>query len=193
MTPAATMDDGTARAAVLEAADRVFYERGVAGAGMADVRDAAGVSLRRLYGMYPSKGDLAEAWLRERHRTWMKWFEASVVSHTAKEREPLLAAFDAIGEWAAQPGYRGCAFLNTAAEVTEIGDPHRAIIADHKRELIVYLAGLARASGYRRTRELAESIAVLIDGAIVGSAALSSRRPVTAARRAAVSVLEAHR
>lgn len=193
MTPLATMDDQTAREAILSAADRVFYDRGVAGTGMADIRDASGVSLRRLYTMYPSKGDLAEAWLRDRHHTWMAWFEASVTRKSAGGREPLVATFDVIGDWAAQPGYRGCAFLNTAAETTEIDEAHRAVIAEHKRGLITYLAGLARTDGYHRPRELAETIAVLIDGAIVQSAALSSRRPVTAARRAALAVLEAHR
>ena len=193
MTPASTMNDATARAAVLDAADLVFYERGLAGAGMAEIRDAAGVSLRRLYAMYPSKGELAEAWLRERHRTWMAWFEAAVERMSVKGREPLLAAFDAIAEWAATTGYRGCAFLNTAAETTEVDESHRAIIAEHKRELIRYLAGLARHDGYSRSRELGETIAVLIDGAIVQSAALSSRRPIAAARRAAEAVLEAHR
>ena len=46
--------------------------------------------------------------------------------------EPLLAAFDAIAEWAASPGYRGCAFVNSAAEAAEIDDTHRRIIAAHK-------------------------------------------------------------
>jgi len=193
MSPAATIDDDAAREAVLRAADHVFYAHGVAGTGMAEVRDEAGVSLRRLYGLYPSKGDLVAAWLRERHATWMAWFAASVERRRAKGVVPLLAVFDAIAEWASTPGYRGCAFLNTAAETTEIDDAHRAIIAGHKRELIGYLAGLARDSGHRRARELGETIAVLIDGAIVESAVLSSPRPVAAARRAAAQLLEVRR
>ena len=188
-----TLDDDTARDAVLLAADRVFYARGVAGTGMAEVRDEAGVSLRRLYGLYPSKSDLVAAWLRERHDTWMAWFTGSVERRRAKGVAPLLAAFDAIAEWASTPGYRGCAFLNTAAETTEIDDAHRAIIADHKRGLIDYLTGLAREAGDRRPGELSEAIAVLIDGAIVESAVLSSPRPVAAARRAAAQLIEARR
>ena len=74
MSPAATLDDDTARAAVLRSADAVFYARGVAGVGMADIRDDSGVSLRRLYGLYPSKSDLVAAWLTARHTTWMEWF-----------------------------------------------------------------------------------------------------------------------
>ena len=78
MSPAATMDDATARAAVLQSANEVFYARGIAGVGMADIRDEAGVSLRRLYTLYPSKRELVTAWLTDRHSTWMEWFTGSV-------------------------------------------------------------------------------------------------------------------
>ena len=47
-------------------------------------------------------------------------------------------------EWASTPGYRGCAFLNTAAEVAEIDDRHLQIIAAHKHGLVEYLAELTR-------------------------------------------------
>jgi AcrR family transcriptional regulator len=190
MTPVSVVDDETARVAVLEVADRVFYARGVAGVGMADIRDGSGVSLRRLYGLFPSKRDLVAAWLDERHRTWMAWFTGAIERSRAEGVEPLLAAFDAIDAWAATPGYRGCAFLNTAAEATEIDDTHRAIIAEHKRELIAYLAGLARAGAHEPANDLAESIAVLLDGAIVQSAVLRSSRPIAAARAAAARILQ---
>jgi len=193
MTPATTMDDATARAAVLRAADQVFYERGIAGTGMAEIRDVSGVSLRRLYVMYPSKGELTEAWLRDRHETWMAWFGDSVERLAADGRDPLLATFDAIAEWAAKPRYRGCAFVNTAAEPGEIDDRHRAVIAQHKRDLIAYLGTLARGAGHRRPKALAEAIAVLLDGAMVESAVLATDRPIAAARSAAQTVVAAHR
>ena len=193
MSRPATLDDATARAAVLEAADRVFYARGVAGVAMADIRDESSVSLKRLYGLYPSKRDLAAAWLDARHVTWMTWFTGAVERIAATGVEPLLAAFDAIGGWAATPGYRGCAFINTSAEITEIDATHRAIVAAHKAALIDYLAGLARAADLRRPDELAATMAVLLDGAIVQAAVFDSVGPIESARVAATSVLGAYR
>jgi AcrR family transcriptional regulator len=193
MSPAATIDDGTARAAVLRTADAVFYERGVAGVGMADIRDASGVSLRRLYGLYPSKRDLVAAWLTERHTTWFDWFEGAVERRTEAGEEPLLAAFGAIAEWAASPGYRGCAFVNTAAETTEIDDSHRRVIAGHKENLLTYLGSLARAGGYREPERLGRMIGVLLDGAMAESAVLSATAPIDAAREAASLLLGASR
>ena len=193
MSPVATFDDDTARAAVLEAADAVFYRLGVAGAGMTEIRDESGVSLRRLYALYPSKRELVAAWLAARHGTWMEWFTAAVERRRAGGEDAVLAAFGAIEEWSLTPGYRGCAFLNTAAEAGEIDDIHRAIIARHKRDLTAVLAELAAAAGSREPDRLAGILAVLIDGAIVQSAVLGSSRPVAAAREAAAQLLEASR
>ena len=193
MSRASATDDDTARAAVLKTADEVFYERGVGAAGMADIRDLSGVSLRRLYALYPNKRALVAAWLTARHGAWMAWFAGSIDRRRAEGEDPLLAAFDAIADWSATPGYRGCAFLNTAAETGEIDAVHRRIIAAHKRDLITCLAGLAEAGGYRDADELARMLAVLIDGAIVQAAVLESPYPVNAARAAAAQLLEAHR
>jgi AcrR family transcriptional regulator len=160
---------------------------------MAEIRDQANVSLKRLYGIYPSKRELVAAWLDARHVTWMAWFVGAVERITATGVEPLLAAFDAIGEWARTPGYRGCAFINTSAEITEIDATHRAIIAGHKATLIDYLAELARAGRFRRADELAATLAILLDGAIVQAAIFDSVTPIESARGAAAKIVEAHR
>jgi AcrR family transcriptional regulator len=193
VSPAATIDDDTARAAVLRSADAVFYERGVAGVGMADIRDDSGVSLRRLYALYPSKRELVAAWLTARHTTWMEWFEGAIERLGAAGEEPILAAFDAVAEWASSPGYRGCAFVNTAAEATEIDDTHRRIIADHKENLLTYVTSLAEEGGCQEPARLGRMIGVLLDGAMVEAAVLSSTEPIAAAREAASLLLEAGR
>jgi AcrR family transcriptional regulator len=193
MSSAVTLDDDTARAAVLRSADAVFYARGVAGVGMADIRDDSGVSLRRLYGLYPSKSDLVAAWLTARHTTWMEWFAGATERLGAAGGEPLLATFDALAEWAASPVYRGCAFVNTAAETTEIGDTHRRIIAGHKEDLLAYLTSLAHKGGYAHPERLGRMIGVLLDGAMIEAAVLSSAEPIAAARSAATVLLEAAR
>jgi AcrR family transcriptional regulator len=191
VSPAATLDNDQARAAVLQSANAVFYARGIAGVGMADIRDDSGVSLRRLYSLYPSKRELVAAWLTDRHSTWMEWFTSSVDRRRSVGEEPLLAAFDAIAEWASSPGYRGCAFVNSAAETAEIDDTHRLIIAAHKESLLTYLVSLAGDSGHSEPERLGRMVGVLLDGAMVESAVLRSRGPIVAARDAAAVLIEA--
>ena len=176
MSPAATLDNDQARAAVLQSANAVFYARGIAGVGMADIRDDSGVSLRRLYSLYPSKRELVAAWLTDRHTTWMEWFTSAVDRRRTAGEEPLLAAFDVIAEWAASPGYRGCAFVNSAAETAEIDDSHRRIIAAHKEALLTYLSSLAAMVATPTPERLGRMVGVLLDGAMVEAAVLSLLR-----------------
>lgn len=190
MSPAAVFTIEDADRLVLDAADILFYERGISGVGMAEVRDASGVSLRRIYGLYPSKQDLVAAWLTDRHERWMRWFTETVDRHITRGTDPVLAAFDALREWTRSPGYRGCAFINAIAEPMEITEQHRTIVADHKRSLVRHLATLATRRQSRTPSWFADALAVLIDGAIVQAAIFGNDRPITAARKAAARLLE---
>ena len=190
MSPAATISTDDARRAVLRTADDLFYARGIGGVVMNDIRDASGVSMRRLYAMYPSKHELVAAWLTDRHDRWMSWFTTTVERHAAAGTDPVLATFDAIAEWVASPGYRGCAFINSLAETSEVDDTHRTIIAAHKRDLVEHLAGLATRDRPNAPAWLPAALAVLIDGAIVQSTVFDSTDPIDAARSAVRQLLE---
>ena len=190
MSPAATRTVDDARRAVLRAADELFYARGIGGVVMSDIRDEAGVSMRRLYTLYPSKSDLVAGWLSDRHDRWMAWFTTAVDRHVAAGADPVLATFDAIAEWVTSPGYRGCAFINSLAETSELDDAHRAIIADHKRDLTRHLARLAARDHPRGPAWMPAALAVVIDGAIVQCTIFSSTAPLDAARSAIHHLLE---
>lgn len=190
MSPAATTSVDDARHAVLQAAGELFYARGIVAVAMSEIRDASGVSMRRLYTMYPSKSSLVAAWLRDRHTTWMAWFTASIERHVAAGADPVLATFDAIAEWVTTPGYRGCAFINSLAETSELDDVHRTIIADHKRDLVAHLARLAARQHPDAPPWLADALAVIVDGAIVHCTIFTSTEPLEAARAAVRQLLE---
>jgi AcrR family transcriptional regulator len=190
MSPAATMPTDQARRAVLRAADELFYANGISGVVMSDIRDTSGVSMRRLYAMYPSKSELVAAWLTDRHDTWMAWFTTSVDRHVAAGAEPVLATFDAIAEWVASPGYRGCAFINSLAETSEMNDTHRAIIAAHKRDLVAHLAQLAARDHPDAPSWLPAALAVILDGVIVQCTIFANTEPLDAARSAVHQLLE---
>ena len=190
MSPTATMSADEARRAVLRAADEFFYAHGIGGVVMSDIRDASGVSMRRLYAMYPSKSELVAAWLSDRHDTWMAWFTTSVERHVAAGADPVLATFDAIAEWVASPGYRGCAFINSLAETSEMNDTHRTIIAAHKRDLVAHLARLAARDHPNAPSWLPAALAVIVDGAIVQCTIFASTEPLDAARSAVHQLLE---
>jgi AcrR family transcriptional regulator len=190
MSPASTLSRESAQESILRSADQLFYERGIAGVGMADVRDSAGVSLRRLYSVYPSKSDLVAAWLEDRHKTWMKWFAESVDGQVEAGVEPVRALFAAIEEWATSPGYRGCAFLNAIAETTEIDDRHRATVAGHKRALIEHVSVVVHGAYPSAPEWFASALGALIDGAVLDSAVFGSLAPIADASSAASTLVD---
>lgn len=190
MSPAATMTVDDALKRVLAAADELFYQRGIAAVTMADVRDQSGVSLRRLYSLFPTKKDLVAGWLNDRHATWMSWFSASVDQHTSAGGDALLATFDAVEAWIASPSYRGCGFINAIAETGEIDDRHREIIASHKRDLLTHLTALALRDHPASPAWLPDALAVILDGVFVQCAVFQSTGPLQAARHAARHLIE---
>lgn len=190
MSPASTISANDARRAVLRAADELFYARGIGGVVVADVRDASGVSMRRLYAMYPSKSELVAGWLTDRHDRWMAWFTTTVERHVAAGTDSAMATFDAIGEWVTAPGYRGCAFINSMAETSEVDETHRTIIAAHKRELIEHLAELAARDHPHAPSWFPAALAVVLDGAIVQCTIFAGTEPLDAARSAVHQLLE---
>ena len=190
MSPPATMSPDAAQRSVLRASDELFYAHGISGVVMSDIRDASGVSMRRLYAMYPSKSELVAAWLTDRHDTWMAWFTSSVERHASGGADPVLATFACIAEWVTSPGYRGCAFINSLAETSEIDDDHRTIIAAHKRDLVEHLAQLAARHHPNAPPWFPAALAVIIDGAIVQCTIFADTKPLDAARSAVHQLLD---
>ncbi len=171
------MDDETACTLVLDAADRLFYEHGIRAVGMDQVRDDSGVSLKRLYKMFPAKEQLAEAVLRRRDQS----FQRAIAEHVAARPDPrtaLLSVFDFLYGWFTEPDFRGCPFINVYGEMSTISEPVTSAVTDQKQAFEVFLADLADRAGAPRT--LAEQLFILANGAMVAAAVLHSPEPARA-------------
>ena len=127
------MDDETARDLAVGTADRLIYERGIRAVGMDDIRDASGLSLKRLYRLFPAKEQLAEAALRHREAAFTASLAARV-EVVADPRERLLAVFDHLLAWFDEPDFRGCPFVNAWGEAGAEGAVADAV-TDQKRTL----------------------------------------------------------
>jgi AcrR family transcriptional regulator len=180
LSPAATHTIEEAEQAILGSADDLFYRRGIAAVAMADIRDEAGVSLRRLYAVFPTKADLVAGWLEHRHSAWMRWFEGEIRDRTAAGAAPVDAIFDALGAWLTSSDHRGCGFINALAETAEIGARHEKIISGHKQSVTDLLA---------RFTDQPQALAVIVDGAIVQSSVFKRTDPIEAGRRAAALLI----
>ncbi|WP_431040633.1 TetR/AcrR family transcriptional regulator [Streptomyces sp. P1-3] len=185
------MDHDEARARLLDAAERLFYERGIQAVGMDELRSAAGVSLKRLYQCFPSKNDLVEEYLRRRDDRWRTALSDYATRHAATPEGRLLAVFDWLQEWFAAPGFRGCAFVNSFGELGAVADGVARAARDHKHAVREYMADLARDLGAGDPSALAGQLVLLVDGAITTAAISGDPAAARHARTAAETLIAA--
>lgn len=184
-TPTAT-DDVTTR--IVDAADALFYGRGIRAVGMDDVRTAAGVSLKKLYAEFPGKDSLVLAVLRKRHGRWTDGVSAAVARET-EPRAQLLAIYDYLSDWFGEDTFRGCGFINAFGELGATSPDIAAYAREHKRSFQAFLTGLVRALG--APVSLAPQLALLAEGAQTTAAIDGSPEAAGHARRAAATLIDA--
>lgn len=176
------------RQQVIDAADALFYERGIRAVGMDDVRAASGVSLKRLYSLFPGKDSLVLAVLRKRHAMWTDGLTAAVESKD-EPRAKLLAVYDYLAEWFAEDSFRGCGFINAFGELGPTSPEVAAYAREHKRSFQEQLAALVAEAGV--TLSLAPPLAILAEGAQTTAAIEGSPDAAGHARRAAETLIDA--
>jgi AcrR family transcriptional regulator len=157
----------TARERLLAAADELFYEEGVHSVGIDRVIERAGVAKASLYNTFGSKDELIRSYLAARLASRRERI-ARAIEGLSTPREQLLGVFDAQHEYFAQPGFRGCAFVNASAESTP-GDGVEAVCAASRAWVHDLFAGLARDAGAADPEALAEQLVLLYDGATVSA------------------------
>ena len=149
---------------LLDAADELFFRRGIAATPIDAVLERAGVSAATLYRGYPSKDALVAAALERRHRVWMETWDAAVAAQKTPEAQ-LLAIFDALDDFRGGAiGSRWCAFLGSAAEYLDAPAEVDAAIRRDTDTMPARLAELAAAVDPKRAEELAEQLVLLVTG-----------------------------
>ena len=184
------MDSAVAREQALDAAEELFYGRGIQAVGMDAVRGASGVSLKRLYQLFPAKDQLIEAYLERRDLRWRERLAAHVERHREPE-ERILAVFDWLRLWFGEPDFRGCAWINAYGELGAVSPRVAAQVRAHKRAFQVYLAGLVTDAGLPAA--LAGQLFLLAEGAMVTAGINGGAEPAEQARQAARLLVQACR
>jgi AcrR family transcriptional regulator len=138
----------TARERILAAADRLFYGNGIQAIGVQRLIDESQVTRVTFYRHFPSKDDLVLAYLEDRKvRARGSPGCASIIACTAA-RAALHAWAVALTEDGMIDEYRGCTFVNAAAEYEPLDHPVRAIAIDHRRWVNQVTESLLRQAGH---------------------------------------------
>ncbi|MFL6074963.1 MAG: TetR/AcrR family transcriptional regulator [Mycobacteriales bacterium] len=182
------LDDETARARVLDAADRLYYEHGIHAVGMDLLRAESGVPLKQLYRLFGGKEAIVEQVLLRRHEVWTDWVRAATAAATGP-RARLLAIYDMLARWFDQEDFRGCLFIHSFGELG--GDMPRVaeIVRAHKADFQARVAELVAEAG--APDSLAPQLAILAEGAQT-TAAIAGTTDAARQARAAAEVLIDH-
>lgn len=189
-TPRQTAD---VRDGILDAAEQLFIRQGYRATGVNQIIREAGVAKASFYHHFPSKTALAEAFIQRRHERWFR----AVEQRLALEEDPrdkLLALFELWTDQIRDEGFRGCLFVNMAAEFPDYASPIRQRIKAHKESVRTLIAGLL--SDYAASRKPteawtpdADTIYLLYDGALVETQNFQADWPIHSAKRTVARLL----
>ena len=155
------------RERLLATASRLFYTEGIHAVGVDRLVREAGVTRATFYRHFPSKEDLVEAYLRAKDAELREAVDAAATSGT--KEDALAAVFELVGTVTSTPEFRGCHFVNAAAEYPDPKDPVRVAIDDHRRWFFQTLIALARQAGHPDPKYAASVLVLLHDGTLAGA------------------------
>ncbi|PYY34626.1 TetR/AcrR family transcriptional regulator [Curtobacterium sp. MCJR17_055] len=181
---------GGAKVRILETATRLFYEEGIHGVGVDRLISEASVTKATFYKHYGSKDNLILAYVREQHTRVQAWME-SVVGDAESPQAAVRAWVDALAADVNRPDFRGCAFLNAAAEYHDPRDPVRQVVAVHRDWYTERLGDLLQAAGHPLPGDGADELMLARDGAMSGAYAGDAIAATAALNRVAERVLAA--
>jgi AcrR family transcriptional regulator len=169
---------------VLDAASRLFYERGIHAVGVDTIAEAAGVTKKTLYDRFGSKEALVVSYLQHRDARWRD----HVAAHLSRGPEPgpdrVLAIFDAAITWSDENSPKGCSAINARAEIGDGNDDHPVVpeVSRQKAWLLDVFEELCAEAGMADPRAMAQAMMLLYEGANVTVGMTTFAEPFVIAR-----------
>jgi AcrR family transcriptional regulator len=163
---------------ILQAATSLFYENGIRATSADRVIEMVGITKVTFYRHFRTKDDLVVAYLEQR-AAWERGAveQARVSGGGARGALHLIA--QGIGGESCKPGFRGCPFINAAAEYADPGHPVRTVVDTHRRWFHEAMARILGDVDVPDRALAADELVMLRDGAMV-SGYLSDPERVTA-------------
>lgn len=155
------------RERIIEAATELFYGQGIRAVSAEKIIERVGITKVTFYRHFPSKDDLIVAYLERRAR-----WERDAVDGARQASGGACEAFrmiaEGIGAESCSPGFRGCPFINAAAEYADAEHPVRKVVDSHRRWFKNAFEQMLQELGVTELSDAADQLVMLRDGAMVG-------------------------
>jgi AcrR family transcriptional regulator len=143
-----------------------------------------------LYKYFPSKDDLVLAHLHKSAENMQNMLLTGLAARPCPPRQKLMLVFEIFAELIASPDFRGCPFINAAAECADANSPIQQTSAAFYDSFCGLLAELAEQAGSQDPAELARQLDLLIAGAIVREQMQSDSGAMRSAYKAAEILID---
>ncbi len=177
---------------IREMAGELFYRQGIRAVGVDEIVARAGVTKPSLYRSFPSKDELAAAYLRDHCDASLRRFNTAMDERPDDPRSQFRLWLADLSMRATQADYRGCGATNAAVEYPEPGHPARIQAAENKKQFRARLRALVRAMGAKRPDVLADGLLLLIEGAYASGQLFGPNGPARVLVETADALIDAH-
>ncbi|MBB5916076.1 AcrR family transcriptional regulator [Nocardia transvalensis] len=156
------------RERLIDAATELFYADGLRAVSVDKVIERAATTKVTFYRHFKSKDDLIVAHLERRARLEREGLTAAIrhADGDVDRAFQLIAA--AVGAMACEPGFRGCPFINAAAEYPDPDSSVRKAVAEHRAWCRTLFAELVDPLDLPDPGAVADDLMLIRDGAMVG-------------------------
>ncbi|MCD0442437.1 TetR/AcrR family transcriptional regulator [Glycomyces sp. A-F 0318] len=155
------------RQRLVDAATELFYAYGLRAVSVDKVIEAAGTTKVTFYRHFKSKDDLVVAHLERRAAIEREGIGAAVAAAGGEADAVMRLIAEQLGIIACEPGFRGCPFINAAAEYPDPDSRVRRAVAEHRQWCKATFAELVAPFAPERASEAADDLMLLRDGAMV--------------------------
>lgn len=176
---------------VLEAAGRLFYERGIHAVGVDLIAAEAGVTKKTLYDRFGSKEQIVVEYLAARDERWRAFLAPYLDAAGPEPAARVLAVFEASRAWAAEHGSKGCSMVNAHAEISDPAHPAHSVITGQKQWMLALFTDLAGDIVPEGADRLGRTLMLLHEGALVAHGLDVFADPIGRAREEARALLAA--
>ncbi|MFE0510657.1 TetR/AcrR family transcriptional regulator [Streptomyces sp. NPDC058964] len=155
-----------ARERLLGTASRLFYSEGIRSVGVDRVMAEADVARGTFYRHFDGKDDLVRAYLEATDQQIRDRVTAAE-KEISSPAEFLVAVAHGIGQEVCGTGFRGCPFINAAAEYPDPGSVIHQAVLRHRGWFREVLRDAFRRLGAASPEQSADSMVALRDGSMV--------------------------
>ena len=165
--PLTVLPEAPAKLRILLTAAELFYDEGIRSVGVDRLIAASSVTKATFYKHYGSKDRVITAYIGYRHRRIAEAL-ARIAEESTSPTELLHGVRDAVLAQLDSPDFRGCPFINAAAEFSDADHPVRVAVREHREWYATMLERCRRALGHPLPGDAADELVLARDGAMSG-------------------------